>query len=94
MIIKENLKETIVYNVKKELDKMLKEKYDTITIEGSSFFLNNKSVPFRIVALNTVKWSALVVEYGNTWEDGDCFFPEEYDSKEDLFEAILKEIEE
>lgn len=62
---------------------------------GSEGWLqNSKGIPFSLHKMgNKDPWNFFVIEYGDTGEDGDSFYPDDYDSFEDMISAILKEIE-
>lgn len=49
---------------------------------------------FSIVALGDVEpWNFIVIEYQECGEDGDGFYPEDYDSIEKLISDMRKEID-
>ena len=74
--------------VKKKIDSRLSLLFKQTTIQGETFFLNDQDVPFRVCTLEP---DILVVEYGDTWEDGDCFYLGEM-TEEEIYQAILHEV--
>lgn len=77
--------------IKNKIEQKLLEVFPTTNINGERFFLNKSGVPFRILTLD-VENGALVIEYADTWEDGDLFFIDEL-SEEEIYKAMLAEIE-
>lgn len=76
--------------IKKKIDDRFSQRYEVKQINGEPFFVTGKNVPFRICTMSP---NLLVVEYADTWEDGDCFNIDEM-TEEEIFNAMLKEIEE
>lgn len=80
--------------VSEMLKDALKDKYSFNNDSDGIRFLNNAGEPFNIFAMgNEPPWNFYVVEYENTGEDGDAFYPEDYSSFNELLGAMLKEIE-
>ncbi|MBR0342261.1 MAG: hypothetical protein IJH64_08455 [Oscillospiraceae bacterium] len=75
--------------IKDNLNSRFSEIYETKTIYGNQFFVSRKGVPFRIC---TMAPNMVVVEYADTWEDGDVFYCDEQ-SESEIFQSMLKEIE-
>ena len=75
-----------------EINRILEAKYAKTEINGQPFFVTNRKTPFRVQEL-TGSFHAFVIEYADTWEDGDCFFPEDYASIEDMAAAMMREID-
>jgi len=85
MIQKETLKRT-----KLDIESRMRTIYKTDTVRNMEFFINNNGVPFRIC---TVPPDALVIEYADTWEDGDLFYIEDYENLDSLITDMIKEIQ-
>ena len=92
-------------NLKAELESLLSEKYKSVIFKndkykGEKMFIGHtgKAVHIDIIA----GYKCLVIEHAETaeeaerltLEDGDLFYPEEFLSKNDLFKAMMNEIEE
>ena len=62
---------------------------------GSEGWLqNSKGVPFSLHKMgDEAPWNFFVIEYGDTGEDGDSFYPDDYDSIEDMISEMIEEIE-
>lgn len=63
--------------------------YPRMTIWNTPCFVSNKNVGFHLVRLG----NGIVVEYMDTMEDGDMYYPSEYKNEESLFTDLVKEIE-
>lgn len=63
--------------------------------KGSTlFFVNNKGETFNVVKMgNDNRWTCLVIEYNDTGEDGDLYYPNDYKDFDTMFNAMLEEIE-
>ena len=79
-------------SLKNEIDTRLKKRYRTASVKGERFYETKRGVRFHIINLEGF-CEALVVEYADTWEDGDLFYPEDYGNIDELFSAIVSEIE-
>lgn len=75
------------------LNHRLSDHYRETVINGIPFFITSAGVPFRVTSL-TFKDAevCLVLEYGDTWEDGDLFWPGEM-TEDEIFAAMVKEAE-
>ncbi len=72
----------------------LKERYPFKEDTDEVHFKSKNGTPFNVFIMGDESpWDFLVVEYEDTWEDGDAFYPADYNSFEDLLEAMIKEIE-
>ena len=80
-----------ILKVKKAVIAELSKIYPVRESQCSVIFTNSQGVDFEIFAF--VDPDFLVVEYKDTFEDGDCFFPEDYDTLEDMVNDMRKEIE-
>jgi hypothetical protein len=77
--------------IKQNIDDKLSSIYKTTTINGGIFFVANNGIPFRIDTI-APPTDAIVVEYGDTWEDGDCFYVNEL-SEEEIYFGIFQEVD-
>ena len=82
----------VLNKIRDIINNMLSEKYSTKEINGQTFFISNKEIPFHIVNLSPFR-EALVIEYADTWEDGDLYYPADYPDAESMFTAMVSEIE-
>lgn len=83
-----------IHEVYEMIIESLKNKYQFEENEEEIQFKNTKDVPFIVYAIgNEPPWNFLVIEYEDTGEDGDSYYPEDYECFEDMFQAMLAEIE-
>lgn len=78
--------------IKAEIDALMAASYEQTTIANMPFFRSGSSVPFHVVDLQPFR-NALTIEYADTWEDGDLFYPGDYETVEEMFKDMIKEIE-
>lgn len=76
--------------IKDNLDQRFSELYKTKEIDEITFFISKKGIPFHTC---TMAQNMIVIEYADTWEDGNVFYTDEM-SEEEIFNAMIKEIEE
>lgn len=56
-------------------------------------FTSPAGVPFSVCKMGeTAPWNFLVIEYHDTGEDGESFYPEDYQSLDDLVADMTTEI--
>lgn len=82
----------VLNKIRDIINNMLSEKYSTKEIRGQTFFVSNDGTPFHIVNLSPFR-DALVIEYADTWEDGDLFYITDYPDADSMFAAMVDEIE-
>ena len=83
-----------IHDVYLLLLKSLKEKYDYKEDADGIQFRNMRGIPFNVSVMgDSEPWNFVVVEYEDTGEDGDGYYPEDFDSYDDLLQAMIKEIE-
>lgn len=59
--------------------------------EGEGEFFSRKGVLFSVTRLD--RWNCFVIDYSDTMEDGDRFYPEDFDSLESLLKKMTEEID-
>lgn len=83
-----------IHDVYLLLLKSFKGKYDYKEDADGIQFRNMKGIPFNVFIMgDSAPWNFIVVEYEDTGEDGDGYYPEDFDSYDDMLQAMLKEIE-
>jgi len=87
MAVKNNIKK-----VKAEIDARLASVYESVNIIDQPFFRKADGVSFRVVDLGGFR-DALVIEYADTWEDGDLFYPADFKTLDEMCSAMIGEIE-
>ncbi len=84
------------------VENYIKDRFPLIIINGGKCFLLDDGTIARISNMGSrPPWDALVVEYAdseqdmlnNIADDGDLFYPDEYDSLTGLAEAMMKEMD-
>ena len=76
------------------LNELFSEKYKSSRKNDKTIFHHDKGFEFNLHVMgNSKPWDFIVIEYSDTGEDGDAFYPKDFDSKEAMFDAMLKEIE-
>ena len=61
--------------------------------DRDAVFYDKDGSPFSVVKMGeTAPWNFIVVEYHDDGEDGDAFYPEDYNSFNDFLDDILQEI--
>lgn len=93
------LKRADKMDVLSELNKMAEERYGVKTFGRFACFVNESGVPFRIFAFPME--FAICVEYAESesdaalgrFEDGDRFYLEDFQSIEEIANAVFAEIE-
>ena len=87
----------IKYNIDAVLEMInesLASKYIIRTENEPGDYINNQQVPFSVCKLgDTPPWNCLTISYEDTGEDGDLFYPEDYEEYDDLLQALITEIE-
>lgn len=73
----------------------LAKRYDQTEKDGKTYFRRQSGELFHPVRVQLVKGDAdfFVIEYMDSMEDGDSFYPEDYSSLEEMIEEICREIE-
>lgn len=73
----------------------LEKRYDRAEKDGKSYFRRQDGELFHLVRVRLPKDDAdfFVIEYMDSMEDGDAFYPEDYDSLEAMMEEIFLEID-
>lgn len=76
--------------VKNAVEKRLSEMFPT---DEKGRFLSVAGVPFSICTMGAQPpWDFLVIEYHDTGEDGDGFYPEDYNSLDEMLKDMLEEV--
>jgi hypothetical protein len=76
------------------INNRLSELYVLENSENGLHFKNNKSVVFSVHKMGEKDpWNFFVIGYEDTGEDGDAFYPEDYNDFEEMFHKMLEEIE-
>lgn len=80
--------------VKNAVSDRLREQFRTEQgHKDNETFLTESGVPFSIHVMgDKPPWDFLVIEYQDTGEDGDGFFPKDYASLDEMLEAMIEEI--
>ena len=72
----------------------LKDKYQYKEGSDGVQFKTKNGVPFNVFVMgNEAPWDFLVIEYEDIGEDGDAYYPSDYDTFEMMLEAMIKEID-
>ncbi len=82
-----------IMETKFQIEKRLKNLFDNKNHDGVISFINSNGVPFHVVVMGEKEpWNFIVIEYEDTGEDGDAFYPTDYADFEILFNSIVNEI--
>ena len=80
--------------VKSLVENELEKRYSMSNESGHKMFHSDQYGDFSICALGEEDpWNFLVISYENDGEDGDGFYPAEYESIDSLVADIIAEIE-
>ena len=73
----------------------LGKKYDQTVKDGTVYFRRKDGELFHLIRIMIPKSGAdfFVMEYMNSMEDGEAFYPEDYESLEALMKDIYREID-
>jgi hypothetical protein len=83
---------SIIDKAEAEILGKLAEIYQPAEEKGS--FYSHGGVRFHIVKMGKEDpWNCFVIEYSDTLEDGDQFYPADYDSLDRLVEKMIEEID-
>lgn len=83
----------ILTETKLKIENRFKEKYPSKKLNSKTYFCNSKGEWFNLVQMgNKEPWNCFVLEYDNG-EDGDLYYPNDYDNFEQMFTNMVKEIE-
>ena len=80
--------DTEILRLKNNIELKMSKAFQTTVIDEKQFFVNKSGIPFRVCALPP---NILVIEYADTWEDGDCFYLGDM-TEEEMFNAMILEI--
>lgn len=77
--------------VKQALEKRFEEKYNRHNIDGRFLLPDGSAMEIDILRWETE--SSFVMDYKSEmdWDDGDQYYPSDYDSFDELFAAMLAE---
>ena len=78
--------------LKTMIDERLSTEYKQVVIKSQPFYSNSDGLCFHVIDLGSFE-PALVIEYAGTWEDGDLFYPEDYDTIDEMYAEMIAEIE-
>lgn len=79
--------------MKCQIEDRLKNIFPNKVQDGILSFVNSNGIPFHVVCVGKEPpWDFIVIEYEDTMEDGDAFYPSDYFDFDSLFDAVLKEI--
>lgn len=73
----------------------LGKKYDQTVKDGTVYFRRKDGELFHLIRIRIAKTGAdfFVMEYMNSMEDGEAFYPEDYESLEAMMKDIYREID-
>ena len=78
--------------VKNEIERIFSHRYRVVTEDNDKIFHSDQSGDFYICDMgNEEPWNFLVIAYKE--EDGDSFYPSDYDSLDSLIADMIAEIE-
>ena len=81
-------------SAKAVMENRLKEAYGAKESSEGMVFTNSAGVAFHLHAMGQEEpWDFIVIEYLDTGEDGDGFYPKDYTSEDEMFAAMVAEIE-
>ncbi len=79
--------------VKAALEDILAKKYPSFTHNGMLDFTRPSGESFRLHVMgNASPWDFIVIEYGSG-EDGDGYYPEDYESADKMADDMIREID-
>ena len=78
-----------INRTKQWIENRLNKIYRSVERDDETYFCNSKGLWFKIDAIGD--WDCLIIDY--LPEDGDQFYPEDYDDLEKMFDDMLSEIE-
>lgn len=79
--------------IKNLIEEKFKEYYSYFNKDGNLYFNLQNDTTMELVILNWENESAIVMSYDSPGdsEDGDLFYPEDYHTFNEMFEAMLEE---
>ena len=61
---------------------------------SSGWFQNSTGIPFSVHKMgDQAPWDFIVIEYADTGEDGEAYYPADYDNLENMIADMITEIE-
>ena len=80
-------------DMKSEIDNRFKAVYKYSESKTDGYvFKQDSGISFTVHKMGASSpWDFLVIDYHDTGEDGDAFYPEDYSSIDDMFKAMLEE---
>ena len=75
---------------KNDIYAFLSKYYRTGIYDGKTCLYSKRGIPFSVFSFN----GAFGIEYLDTREDGDLFYPEDFDTPVDLLNAMKREVDE
>lgn len=80
-------------DMKKDVDNKFKEVYRFTESKSDGYvFTTDSDISFTVHVMGEDEpWNFLVIDYHDTGEDGDAFYPDDYSSIDDMFKAMLEE---
>lgn len=69
----------------------LKKRYKHEEHDSIIYFQNSRGEVFNVVMMDL--WGCLVIEYNDTGEDGDLYYPNDYKDFDTMLKAMIEEIE-
>lgn len=86
--------ENEITDLQNRIEKRLEKQYSFVARDGKKVFLLDETETVSIVCVRLNENDPFfIVEYGNG-DDGDRYYPSEYQDPEKLIDAILAEIQE
>lgn len=78
------------HKVAESITQAFKSLYD----QKDGYFVSNSGVQFSLHVMGDASpWDFIVIEYQDTGEDGDAFYPSDFDSLDSIISAMKDEIE-
>lgn len=73
---------------------LVTQRFYSLFKRQDGFFVSHSGEKFSLHVMgDTAPWNFLVIEYQDTGEDGDAFYPSDYDAFDDLIADMVKEID-
>ena len=73
---------------------LITQRFYSLFKRQGDFFVSNSGERFSLHVMgDAAPWNFLVIEYQDTGEDGDAFYPSDYDTIEDLIADMVQEID-
>lgn len=78
----------------RRINEALAARYEVVSSSDNSIYINKRGAEFHVCKLGIKDpWNCFVISYADTGEDGDCFYPEDYDNFASMLDAMIAEID-